>query len=192
MTRLELKSAEDADLVGAIESWSEAALGEAYDRHAGRVHAVARGVLRDEALADDIVQETFLHLWTHPDKFDAERGALGSYLLARARGKSIDMLRSDASRKRREERNAREAAVLPRPDIDREVWAHSVAETLGRYIQLLPQTEREPIELAYFAGHTYREVAEMLGQPEGTVKSRIRTGLRRLRGYLAEEGVAPV
>ncbi|MEA2842582.1 MAG: polymerase sigma-70 factor, subfamily [Actinomycetota bacterium] len=182
------RDASDATLVVAIGRWREDALAEAYRRHAGVAFALARRILNDRVLAEEVLQEVFLRLWNRPERFDAERGSLRSYLLAQTHGRSVDLLRSETSRKRREERDAREP-VEPRDDIEREVVDLTVAEQVKEVVAGLPGDERRAIELAYFGGHTYREVAVMLDTPEGTVKSRIRSGLRRMRHDLVEAGV---
>ena len=183
-----LDDASDAVLVLAIGRWREDALAEVYRRHAGAAFALARRILGDRERAEEVLQEVFLRLWHRPDRFDPERGSLRSFLLAQIHGRAVDLLRSETSRRRREERDARETAESA-PDIEREVVDLTVAETVKVVVESLPADERRAIELAYFGGHTYREVATLLGTPEGTVKSRIRTGLRRMRGSLAEAGV---
>jgi len=139
-------------------------------------------------MGEEIVQEVFLHLWNNPDKFDPERGTLRSYLLTRAHSRSVDMLRSEGARKQREERDAKRTADAGY-DLEREVWDLTVSEAVSTALSDLKDEERSPIVLAYFGGYTYREVAEMLDQPEGTVKGRIRTGLQRLRGGLQAAGI---
>ena len=183
-----LRDASDAALVVAIGRWREEALAEAYRRHAGSAFALARRLLADRQLAEEVLQEVFLRLWNHPERFDAERGSLRSYLLAQTHGRAVDLLRSEASRRRREERDARETAEAG-DDIEREVMTMNVAEQVKAVVAQLPREERRAIELAYFGGHTYRQVALLLQTPEGTVKSRIRSGLRRMRDGLAEAGV---
>ena len=173
----------DGGLVVAIARYREDALAEAYRRHAGAVFALARRVLADLAMAEEVVQEVFLRLWTQPDKFDADRGSLRSYLLAQCHGRAVDLLRSDTSRRRREERDAVRTAEAGY-DVEREVWDLTVADKVKEVVAVLPAPERRAIELAYFGGHTYREVAVLLGEPEGTVKSRIRSGLQRMRRAL--------
>lgn len=187
---IEVEGASDANLVVAVGRWHQQALAEIYRRHGGAVHALARRILRSDPPAEEITQEVFLDLWKHPEKFDAQRGTLRSFLLARTHGKSVDFVRSETARRNREERTSRETATAGY-DIDHEVWDMAVAEQVQEALVALPEDLRQPIELAYFGGHTYREVAVMLEQPEGTVKSRIRSGLVKLRANLAERGVAP-
>ena len=183
-----LKDASDAALVVAIGRWREDALAEAYRRHAGAAFALARRVLGDKERPEEVLQEVFLRLWNQPERFDPERGSLRSYLLAQTHGRAVDLLRSETSRRRREERDARETAESA-PDIEREVVDLTVAERVKDVVATLPPEERRAIELAYFGGHTYREVAVLLEAPEGTVKSRIRSGLRRMRSSLADAGL---
>jgi RNA polymerase sigma-70 factor (ECF subfamily) len=183
-----LPDASDATLVVAVGRWQEAALAEAYRRHAGAVYALARRVLNDIGAAEDVVQEVFLRLWNQPERFDPERGSLRSFLLAQAHGRAVDALRSDVSRRRREDK---EGALAARSgyDLDNEVWDLSVADHVKQAVGALPAEERSAIELAYFGGHTYRQAAVLLGAPEGTVKTRIRSGLRRMRGLLSDAGI---
>ena len=184
----DLRDASDALLVVAIGRWRQDALAEAYRRHAGAVFALSQRLVNDRTLAEEVVQEVFLRLWDKPDRFDPERGSLRSYLLAQCHGRSVDLIRSEQSRRNREERDHRQRAEAGY-DLEHEVWDLAVAEHVREAMAELPDDERRAIELAYFGGLTYRQVAEVLGAPEGTVKSRIRSGLRRLRGGLAQAGV---
>lgn len=183
--RNDLRESSDAALVVAIGRWSEAALAETYRRHGGAVHALARRVVRDAGLAEEVVQEVFVRLWTVPERFDPERGSLRSWLLAQAHSRAIDRLRSDTARRLREERDARRTASAGY-DLEREALDLAVAERVSEALTSLPPAEREALELAYFDGYTYREVAQILDAPEGTIKSRIRAGLKRLRTDLID------
>ena len=178
----------DARLVVAIARRQPDALAEVYRRHAGAVLGLARRVLGDPKLSEEVVQEVFLGLWRAPDAFDPERGSLRSYLLAQAHGKSVDVVRAEMSRRAREEREAR-LRVGSGYDLEREVVDLTIADRVRRTMEALPEQERRAIELAYFGGQTYREVAVTLGEPEGTIKTRIRTGLKRMRATLQEAGV---
>jgi RNA polymerase sigma-70 factor (ECF subfamily) len=188
MTSRELQETSDAGLVMAISRYHQDALAEAYRRHAGAVFGLSRRLLKEPALAEEVVQEVFLRLWNTPEKFDPGRGSLRSYLLAQCHGRSVDLLRSDTSRRRREENELRRTAEAGY-DVEHEVWDLAVAQSVHLVIDKLPPNERRAIELAYLGGHTYREVAELLGEPEGTVKSRIRAGLKRMRQDFVDAGM---
>lgn len=188
--REDLKEASDASLVVAIARWHEAALAEAFRRHSGASFALARRVLVNAALAEEVVQEVFVRLWNSPERFDSSRGSLRSFLLAETHGRAVDSLRSNSARTRREEKDAHRSAAAGY-DLEREVADVIVAEHVRDAMAALTEAERQAIELAYFGGHTYREVAVILEEPEGTVKSRIRTGMLRMRKELAAAGFGP-
>ena len=176
----------DAALVVAIGRWRAEALAEAYRRHAGAVFALALRVLADRARAEDVTQVVFSSLWEQADRYDAERGTLRSYLLTMAHRRAVDTVRADGRRKEREERMG-SLAEAPY-DLEREVSDLAVGARVRSALEGLPAEQRQAIEMAYFAGHTYREVAVMLGEAEGTVKSRIRYGLQHLRAALLDVG----
>jgi RNA polymerase sigma-70 factor (ECF subfamily) len=180
----------DGALVVAIGRWQPWALAEVYRRHAGAVYGLASRILRDSTLAEEVVQEVFLRLWARPETFDPERGRLRSFLMAQAHGRAVDVVRADVSRRRREDHTASE----PPPagaDVDEQVWKEAVAGQIRTAMAGLPEKQRKALELAYFGGQTCREVAVALGEPEGTVKSRIRAGLRRMRAELNSAGIEP-
>ena len=183
MERSCLESVSDTELVVAIAERTPQALETAYRRHSSAVLGVARRMTFDAALAEEVVQEVFVRLWRAPERFDARRGSLRAYLLIDARARAIETVRSNQARRGREERSARRERDAPE-DVEREAWELLLADHLRDALESLTEGERVAIELAYYGGYTYRQVASMLGQPEGTVKSRIRTGLLRLRDRL--------
>jgi RNA polymerase sigma-70 factor (ECF subfamily) len=178
----------DAQLVISIARFSEVALAEVYRRHGGAVFGLARRVLSNESEAQDVTQDVFLRLWNHPDRFDAARGSLRSFLLTQSHGKAVDAIRSLNARRSREVRDGQLTARAAY-DINNEAWDLALSDQVNRALDALPEHERKVIELAYFEGKTYVEVARALGQPEGTVKSRIRQGMRRMRSALVEAGI---
>jgi len=184
----EYTEASDGALVVSIGRYQQAALAEAYRRNAGAVYGLAKRLLSDHARAEEVVQEVFIRLWNGPEKFDSDRGTLRSFLLAQTHGRAVDMIRSDVARRKREDRETREQAEGGY-DLAREVWDMALASHVRDAMAVLSADERVAIELAYFGGRTYREVADELGEAEGTVKSRIRVGLKRLRAELVQVGV---
>ncbi len=179
------KEASDTKLTLAVARFEQDALAEIYRRHGGAVLALARRILNSAGLAEEVAQEVFIKLWRDPTRFDPERGSLRSFLLSATHSKSVDLIRSESARRTREEREAR-STVLRRGDFDREIIELTNSETVRGALSGLSDNERRPIELAYFHGLTYKEVSVLLNQPEGTVKSRIRSGLKRLSVSLAE------
>lgn len=186
-----LDEVSDAQLVISIARYSEVALAEAYRRHGGAVFGLAKRVLQNHTEAEDVTQEVFVRLWNQPDRFDVDRGSLRSFLLAQAHGRAVDVVRSSSSRRARESRDAMRTAEAEY-DMQHEVWDLAAADQVAHAMGELPDEERRAIELAYFDGRTYREVAQLLDQPEGTVKSRIRNGMRRMRAVLADAGIRGV
>jgi RNA polymerase sigma-70 factor (ECF subfamily) len=174
----------------AIGRWNEAALAEAYRRYGGSVQGLARRILGPGGRADDVTQDVFVELWHRPERFDPRRGSLRAFLVTIAHGRAVDLLRSERARTRREQRStAEDASAIS--GMEEQIWNRAISTQLKDAVGSLPEAERRAIELAYFGGHTYREVAALVGEPEGTVKSRIRAGLRRLRAALMQEGMEP-
>ena len=183
-----LAEVNDTVLVLAIGRWNEDALAEAFRRHSGSVFAVANQILRDEGTAREITHDAFVFLWHRPDSYDPDRGSLRSFLLNFSHSRAIDRLRSSRRRQAREERDARSDAPAEY-DLETEVVRLDIANTLREVVGDLPDNERQAIELAYFGGYTYRETAALLGEPEGTIKSRIKSALRRMQATLTSGGV---
>ena len=145
------------------------------------------GCSQPGTLAEEVVQDVFIRLWRNPERFDPARGPLRSFLLAQAHGKAVDIVRSENARRRREECDAN--VVKTQSSVEDDVLDFVVGEKVRGAVGSLCQTEREAISLAYFGGHSYVEVASLLGIPEGTAKSRIRSGLVRLRTALLDAGL---
>ena len=187
----ELSSSDPTEAPPLVE-WTDGALAKAVmlchvdaytelrSRHLGSVTAVARRILGNREACDDVVAEVFVGFWLAPEKFDAQRGSVLAYLRMLARGRSIDVVRSDTARQRREMAEGTDDATSPEDDVDAGLIAAEAARALRTALALLPADERTPIELAFYGGLAYGEVARELQLPEGTVKSRIRRGLRRL------------
>jgi RNA polymerase sigma factor (sigma-70 family) len=178
----------DSVLLARVRAGDEVALGEIYDLHAGLVYGLARRVTRDEHLAQDITQEVFTYLWELPDRVDLARGSVRSYLAVVAHRRAVDEVRRSERRCRTETASAvAEHADGPEPEV---VDAAAVAWSKSRLADVLaqlPEEQRAAVSLAYYDGQTYAQVAQTLGIPEGTAKSRLRLALARLRTLLGDE-----
>lgn len=157
-----------------------------YDELAPMVHGVVRKVVRDPAISEEVTQEVFVELWRLAARFDGTKGSARSWAATLAHRRAIDRVRSEQASRDRQDRDASLAA--PSHDtVVTEVEATTDRARVRRALSQLSELQREAVELAYFGGHTYREVAVMLDVAEGTVKSRIRDGLIRLRDELGGE-----
>lgn len=176
----------DADLVRAMAGGDGHALAATYDRYGRLVHSLALRIVGDAAEAEDVVQDVFLQAWQQAGRFEASRGSVPAWLLAMARSRAIDRLRARQSRPEGHRADqdfelAADAGLLP----DRHAIDVQHAGRVREALHQLPGLQRVAIELAYFEGLTHAEIAARLEQPLGTVKTRIRTGLLRLRATLA-------
>jgi RNA polymerase sigma-70 factor (ECF subfamily) len=185
---VEVLSDSDALLVERIEAGDDRALAAVYDQHAGLVYGLARRVARDEQLARDVTQEVFTYLWEMPDRVDLSRGSLRAYLAMLAHRRAVDEVRRHEARSR-----AETAAALPEPEDGPETGVVDAAartwrkKHLAALLGMLPAEQRAAVQLAYYDGLTYGQVAKALGIPEGTAKSRLRAALARLRTLLTDE-----
>jgi RNA polymerase sigma-70 factor (ECF subfamily) len=175
----------DEALVLLAARSEQTALAELYDRYGRLAYGLAVRVLRDEALAEDAVQEAFLAVWRAAPRFVPERGRASTWILTLVHRRAVDLVR------REERRRADSLATVPEPggvgadeDVVLRLQRQRVQEALG----LLPDPQREALELAYYGGFTQSELAERLGQPLGTIKSRMFAGLTRMRELLGEPG----
>jgi RNA polymerase sigma-70 factor (ECF subfamily) len=173
----------DPDFAEAVARGEERAIRQVIDEYTPMVRNAARRVVKNHTLAEDVVQETFLAFWSEPSRYDSTRGSLGGFLTTIAHRRAIDVVRSEVARSNRE---LRPPDPTPPIDVEEEVWTRELSSTVREQIDRLPQGEREAISLAYLSGLSYVAVAERLGLPEGTVKSRIRSGMRRLAHSLAD------
>ena len=188
---LAIRAAEgDADIVVRLQRREPQALAELYDRYGRIVYSLILRVVRDTGIAEDLVQETFLRIWNRVQAFDAQRGAVGPWLLAVARNRAIDYLRSAGGR----ERNAVEFEESDHPslfiDMERGILASDKARVVKAAVEKLSANQRQVIELAYFEGLSQTEMAQRMGQPLGTVKTWVRAALKTLRDELGATAVS--
>jgi RNA polymerase sigma-70 factor (ECF subfamily) len=170
----------DRSLIRGISSGREEAIAELYDRYSSIVYSVALRVLGDTGRAEDVMQEVFMQLWRNPGAFDANRGSLAAWLAVIGRNRAIDALR-----KRRPESNIEDVVVAADVDLESEAARKIMVEKVRGVLAGMPAEQRRAIELAFFEGLTHTEVAAKLGEPLGTVKTRIRSALQALRKVMA-------
>jgi len=173
----------DALMAARLLAGDERALGEIFDRLGTVVYGAALRVLGDAAAAQDVAQDVFVELWGHPGRYDPAAGSLRTYLAVLARHRAVDLIRGELRRIARQERNHRLSPGQPQALPGDEVVAAEAA-SLVRAVGLLPESQRQVVELAYFGGLSYREVAVAAGIPEGTAKSRLRLALAKLETVL--------
>lgn len=181
---------DDGKLARRLQNREPAAMGELYDRYGKLVYSLIYRVVRDTGVTEDLVQETFLRVWNRAHGFDAERGALGPWLLAVARNRAIDYVRSSGGKMAR---SALEIEYAEQPaaftDFEADVLSQDRARRVRAALERLNENQRHVIELAYFEGLSQSEMAERMGQPLGTVKTWVRTALKNLREELGEKAV---
>jgi RNA polymerase sigma-70 factor, ECF subfamily len=170
----------DAALVARLRAGDQSAMADLYDRYSGVVYGVALRVLANTTAAEDVVQEVFLQLWRNPQAFDADRGRLAPWLAVIARNRAIDLLR-----KRPLEDDINEIPISTGVNLEDESSQRLAVEKVRGVLGQLPQDQRKALEMAFFEGMTHTEIAGKTGEPLGTVKTRIRTGLLALRKAFA-------
>jgi len=196
----------DADLVRRIRAGDRGAVDGLYERFRRPAFALARRILADDVLAEDVLQDVFVTVWRDPGAFDRSRGSVASWVLTMVHHKAVDAVRREESHRRRqaraEEDLARSVPTATR-DVQDEVLSRGVSQRVRTALGGLPAVQREALTLAYYGGYTQREVAALTGAPLGTVKTRMLAGMRRLREELGEraggrsaggavDGTAPV
>ncbi len=168
----------DAELVAGAAGGDSACLAELFDRHAGRMKSLALRIVRSSEEAEDVVQEIFMQAWRQAGRFDPRRGSVLAWLSIMARSRALDLWRRRSTRRESAVTEAHELAAPGGGAADPSAWAAKTA------LSNLPADQREPLELAYWEGLSQSEIAERLGMPLGTIKTRMRTGLKRLREIL--------
>jgi RNA polymerase sigma-70 factor (ECF subfamily) len=184
----ELAHLSDEALVALAARSEHSALAELYDRFGRPAYGLALRILRDEALAEDAVQDAFLALWRTAPRFVPERGKASTWILTLVHRRAVDLVRRE-ERRRTDVLDPASEAGDSSPAVDEEAWLHLQRERVQGALRQLPDPQREAIELAYYGGFTQSELAERLGQPLGTIKSRMFLGLGRLRELLGDPGL---
>ena len=181
----------DVQLHERLVAGDEGALTEAYNEWSALVHTLAARITSDDDAAQDVTQEVFVHLWERPQAYDPQRGALRTWLCLLARRRALDWSRRRQARARYQTTagTAELATHRGQPDVDDALTWETEAKAVREAVRALPPPQREVVLLAYFEGHTYRDVARELRIPEGTAKSRLRAALASVAHRLADEGI---
>jgi RNA polymerase sigma factor (sigma-70 family) len=180
----ELAHLSDEALVALVARGDDGALAALYDRFGRVAYGLALRVVRDRSLAEDAVQDAFLTVWRNADRFMPERAKASTWILTFVHRRAVDLVRREE--RRRTEPLPETPLESEAPATDEEAWLRLRRERVQKALRLLPDQQREALELAYFGGFTQSELAERLGEPLGTIKSRMFTGLARLRELLAD------
>ena len=180
----------DEAVVALCARSDQVALAELYDRYGRVAYGLAVRVLRDEALAEDAVQEAFLAIWRGAARYIPERGKASTWILTVVHRRAVDLVRRE-QRRRTEQLPETEIETSTGTPSDEAVWLRLERERVQAALAALPDRQREAIELAYYGGFTQSELAERLGEPIGTIKSRMFTGLARLRELLEGDAWTP-
>jgi len=175
-TGADASDASDASLLARVLSGDERAMASLYDRYSRVVYSVALRVLRDPAASEDVLQEVFMQIWRNPSSFTAARGSLGGWLSIVARNRSIDTLR-----RKRPTVDVDDVALASAFNLADDAERNLLTQRARAVMVQLPREQRKTLEMAFFDGLTHSEIAEMTGDPLGTVKTRIRSALLTLR-----------
>ena len=181
----------DADLLRRMRAGDRSAVGELYDRFRRPAFALARRVLADDTLAEDVLQDVFLSVWRDPDAFDRGQGTVRAWLLAAVHHRAVEAVRREESQRRRRARAETELGLVAPTaarDVEEAAESRVVSDQVRTALAQLPQAQQEALALAYYGGYTQREVAALTGAPLDTVKTRMLAGMRRLREELRDTG----
>ena len=179
----------DGELVELVAQKDAGALEALYDRYGRPAYSLARRILTEETLAQDVVQEVFLSLWRDARRFDAGRGTVATYLLSMTHHRAVDVVRREENLRRwRTSDEGLELEPDPKARVEDEVEASERRAQVRAALGELPAAQREALLLAYFGGYTQREVAALVGVPLGTVKTRMAAGMRKMKAALRDAG----
>jgi RNA polymerase sigma-70 factor, ECF subfamily len=192
MGKPELSSLADEDLMQLVRRADPDAFAVVYERHSGSAYALAYRITGTRGAAEDVTQEAFISVWRSGARFDRNRGSVRTWVLGIVHHRAIDALRRGKvrDRPRVDDENAAEKLEAPE-NTELEVARRDEAATVRRAMEVLPSEQVQVIELAYFGGFTHTEIADMLDTPVGTVKGRMRLGLKKLRDQLGSGAVTP-
>ena len=180
----------DEDLISLVEANDAQAFAVLYDRHSRAAYSLAYRMMGKRQAAEDLVPDAFLKVWRAAGSYRAERGSVRTWLLSIVHSRGIDQLRSLASHRRTQDRIEASAPKSQPSEAFAESWRNSQSEQVREALKTLPPEQLKILELAYFSGYTHVEIAKLLGLPLGTVKGRMRLGLKKVRDYFDSRDMA--
>ena len=180
----------DEDLISLVEVSDAEAFALLYDRHSRAAYSLAYRMMGERQAAEDLVQDAFLKIWRGAGSYRSERGSVRTWLLSIVHNRGIDQLRSLGSRRRTQERIEASVPRFQPSEAFAQSWRNSQREQVREALKTLPPEQLKVLELAYFSGYTHVEIAELLGLPLGTVKGRMRLGLKKIKDYFESQGTA--
>lgn len=180
----------DEDLISLVENGNSEAFAVLYDRHSRVAYSLAYRMMGKRQAAEDLVQEVFLRVWRATSSYKAERGSVRTWILSIVHHRGVDLLRSTASRRRTQDKVEASAESSQPSEAFSEAWRNSQRDEIRQALGTLPPEQLKILELAYFSGYTHVEIAELLDLPLGTVKGRMRLGLKKIRDYFDSKGMA--
>ena len=180
----------DEDLISLVEASDAEAFATLYDRHSRAAFSLAYRMMGDRQAAEDLAQDAFLKVWRNASSYRAERGSVRTWILSIVHNRGIDQLRSLASRRRTQDRVEASAPRSQPSEAFAEAWRNSQRDQVREALDTLPPEQLKILELAYFSGYTHVEISKLLGLPLGTVKGRMRLGLKKIRDFFESRGTA--
>lgn len=180
----------DEDLLSLIESGDDEAFAALYDRHSRAAYSLAYRMMGERQASEDIVQDAFLKVWRGAGSYRADRGSVRTWLLSIVHNRGVDHLRSVASRRRTQDKIEASAEKVQPSEAFAEAWRNSQKEHVREALRTLPPEQLKILELAYFSGYTHVEIARLLDLPLGTVKGRMRLGLKKIKEYFDSRNIA--
>ncbi len=180
----------DEDLISLVESGDADAFASLYDRHSRAAFSLAYRMMGERQASEDLTQDAFIKVWRGAASYRAERGSVRTWILSVVHNRGIDQLRSSASRRRTQEKVEASAPRSQPSEAFAETWRNSRRDQVREALESLPKEQLKILELAYFSGYTHVEISDLLNLPLGTVKGRMRLGLKKVREYFDARDVA--
>lgn len=180
----------DEDLISLAETGDAGAFAALYDRHSRSAYSLAYRMMGERQAAEDLVQDVFLKVWRAAGSYRAERGSVRTWILSIVHNRGIDQIRAAASRRRTQDKVEVSAAKTQPSEAFASAWRNSQRDQVRDALNTLPPEQLKILELAYFSGYTHTEISELLGLPLGTVKGRMRLGLKKIKDYFDARDLA--